>query len=170
MATVSLGCELNLQSINFRTRNSEYNPSRFHGVVMRIRDPRCTALVFRSGKIVCTGAKNEHDANLAARKFARIIQKVGYNVKFLEFKVQNLVATVDLRFPVRLENLNQVHGQFSSYEPELFPGLIYRMVKPRVVLLIFVNGKIVFTGAKSEWEIRESLENIYPILQSFRKN
>ncbi|XP_039433565.1 TBP-related factor [Culex pipiens pallens] len=170
VATVSLGCELNLQSINFRTRNSEYNPSRFHGVVMRIRDPRCTALVFRSGKIVCTGAKNEHDANLAARKFARIIQKVGYNVKFLEFKVQNLVATVDLRFPIRLENLNQVHGQFSSYEPELFPGLIYRMVKPRVVLLIFVNGKIVFTGAKSEWEIRESLENIYPILQSFRKN
>ncbi|XP_058448347.1 TBP-related factor isoform X2 [Malaya genurostris] len=170
MATVSLGCELNLQTINFRTRNSEYNPSRFHGVVMRIREPRCTALVFRTGKIVCTGARNEHDANLAARKFARIIQKIGYNVRFLEFKVQNLVATVDLRFPIRLENLNQVHGQFSSYEPELFPGLIYRMVKPRVVLLIFVNGKIVFTGAKSEREIADSLENIYPILQSFRKN
>ncbi|XP_053697887.1 TBP-related factor [Sabethes cyaneus] len=170
VATVGLGCELNLQTINFRTRNSEYNPSRFHGVVMRIRDPRCTALVFRSGKIVCTGARNEHDANLAARKFARIIQKVGYNVRFLDFKVQNLVATVDLRFPIRLENLNQVHGQFSSYEPELFPGLIYRMVKPRVVLLIFVNGKIVFTGAKSEREITDSLENIYPILQSFRKN
>ncbi|XP_058818681.1 TBP-related factor [Topomyia yanbarensis] len=170
VATVSLGCELNLQTINFRTRNSEYNPSRFHGVVMRIRDPRCTALVFRSGKIVCTGARNESDANLAARKFARIIQKIGYNVRFLEFKVQNLVATVDLRFPIRLENLNQVHGQFSSYEPELFPGLIYRMVKPRVVLLIFVNGKIVFTGAKSEREITDSLENIYPILQSFRKN
>ncbi|XP_055547708.1 TBP-related factor [Wyeomyia smithii] len=170
VATVSLGCELNLQTINFRTRNSEYNPSRFHGVVMRIRDPRCTALVFRSGKIVCTGARNEHDANLAARKFARIIQKIGYSVRFLDFKVQNLVATVDLRFPIRLENLNQVHGQFSSYEPELFPGLIYRMVKPRVVLLIFVNGKIVFTGAKSEREITDSLENIYPILQSFRKN
>ncbi|XP_055638687.1 TBP-related factor isoform X1 [Toxorhynchites rutilus septentrionalis] len=170
VATVSLGCDLNLQTINFRTRNTEYNPSRFHGVVMRIRDPRCTALVFRSGKIVCTGAKNVHDANLAARKFARIIQKVGYNVRFVEFKVQNLVATVDLRFPIRLENLNQIHGQFSSYEPELFPGLIYRMVKPRVVLLIFVNGKIVFTGAKSEQEITESLENIYPILQSFRKN
>lgn len=91
-------------------------------------------------------------------------------IKFKEFKIQNLVATVDLRFPIRLENLNQMHGQFSSYEPELFPGLIYRMVKPRVVLLIFVNGKIVFTGAKSKSEINESLENIYPILQSFRKN
>lgn len=88
----------------------------------------------------------------------------------MEFKIQNLVATVDLRFPIRLEYLNQMHGQFSSYEPELFPGLIYRMVKPRVVLLIFVNGKIVFTGAKTKYEIRESLENIFPILQSFRKN
>lgn len=161
---------MNLQTINFRTRNSEYNPQRFHGVVMRIREPRCTSLIFRSGKLVCTGARNEHDANLAARKFARIIQKLGHNVKFIDFKVQNLVATVDLRFPIRLENLNQMHGQFSSYEPELFPGLIYRMVKPRVVLLIFVNGKIVFTGAKSKAEIKESLENIYPILHSFRKN
>lgn len=137
---------------------------------MRIREPRCTALIFRSGKLVCTGARTENDATLAARKFARIIQKLGYNVKFMEFKIQNLVATVDLRFPIRLENLNQMHGQFSSYEPELFPGLIYRMIKPRVVLLIFVNGKIVFTGAKSKTDITESLENIFPILKSFRKN
>lgn len=93
-----------------------------------------------------------------------------FQVRYNEFKIQNLVATVDLRFPIRLENLNQMHGQFSSYEPELFPGLIYRMVKPRVVLLVFVNGKVVLTGAKSKGEIRESLENIYPILQSFRKN
>lgn len=93
-----------------------------------------------------------------------------FQVKFIDFKVQNLVATVDLRFPIRLEKLNQMHQQFSSYEPELFPGLIYRMVKPRVVLLIFVNGKIVFTGAKTRSDIHESLENIYPILQSFRKN
>ncbi|XP_052866565.1 TBP-related factor [Anopheles cruzii] len=170
VATVSVGCELNLKTINFRTRNSEYNPSRFHGVVMRIRDPRCTALVFRSGKIICTGAKNEQEANLGLRKFVRIIQKLGFSVRFLDFKVQNLIATADLRFPIRLENLNQVHGQFSSYEPELFPGLIYRMVKPRVVILIFVNGKLVFTGAKNQREISESLENIYPILQSFRKN
>nr|QBF54186.1 TATA-box-binding protein [Hermetia illucens] len=170
VSTVNLGCDLDLQNINFRTRNSEYTPSRFHGVVMRIREPRCTALIFRTGKVICTGARNEIDALLAARKFARIIQKLGNNVKFLEYKVQNVVATVDLRFPIRLENLNHVHGQFSSYEPELFPGLIYRMVKPRVVLLIFVNGKIVFTGSKSRREIEECLEAIYPILQSFRKN
>lgn len=63
-----------------------------------------------------------------------------------------------------------MHGQFSSYEPELFPGLIYRMVKPRLVLLIFVNGKIVITGAKSRQELKEAFDNIYPILRSFRKN
>lgn len=167
--------------------------------VFKIFEWATQALIFRSGKVVCTGARNEVDANLGTRKFARILQKLGYpvshfivpvqpvaityeilkqnlsahihfQIKFIEFKIQNLVATVDLRFPIRLEHLNQMHGQFSSYEPELFPGLIYRMVKPRVVLLIFVNGKIVFTGAKTKTEIRESLENIFPILQSFRKN
>ncbi|XP_013116512.1 TBP-related factor isoform X1 [Stomoxys calcitrans] len=170
VATVSLACELNLQDINNRTRNSEYTPSRFHGVVMRMRDPRCTALIFRTGKIICTGARNEAEASLGSRKFARIIQKLGYPVKFSDFRLQNIVATVDLRFPIRLEHLNQMHGQFSSYEPELFPGLIYRMVKPRMVLLIFVNGKIVFTGAKARRDILECLDAIYPILLSFRKN
>lgn len=66
--------------------------------------------------------------------------------KFFNFKIQNIVATCDLKFPIKLENLNHMHGQFSSYEPELYPGLIYRMVLPRVVLLIFVNGKLVLTG------------------------
>lgn len=82
VATVNLGCTLDLQKINFRTRNSEYNPQRFHGVVMRIRDPRCTALIFKTGKVVCTGARNENDANLGSRKFARIIQKLGHPVSF----------------------------------------------------------------------------------------
>ncbi|VVC89911.1 uncharacterized protein LOC126971669 [Leptidea sinapis] len=170
ISTVSLGCELKLLDIYFRTRYSEYNPSRFHGVVMKIMEPRTTALVFRSGKIVCTGARNEHEAYIAARKFTRIIQKLGFPVKFLSYKVQNFIATADLRFPIRLEALQQAHGQFTSYEPELFPGLVYRMVRPRVVLLIFVNGKIVFTGGKSRNEIYESLDIIYPILRSYRKN
>lgn len=167
--SLNLNCELDLRKIYSRTRNSEYNPSRFHGLVMRIREPKCTALIFRTGKVVCTGAGNEELALLAARKFARIIQKLGFAVRFTEYKIQNYVASVDLRFPIRLEAMNQVHGQFSSYEPELFPGLIYRMVSPRVVLLIFVNGKIVFTGGKSREAVLTSLRTIYPVLQSFRK-
>lgn len=169
VSTVNLACPLDLMKINFRTRNSEYNPSKFSGIVMRIREPHTTALLFRSGKMVITGARNEADSRLAARKYARIIQKLGFPVKFLDFKVQNIVGTCDLRFPIRVENLNQMHGQFSSYEPELFPGLIYRMVKPRVVLLIFVNGKVVMTGARTREELQEALDNIYPILKSFKK-
>ncbi|KAG5897741.1 hypothetical protein JTB14_009626 [Gonioctena quinquepunctata] len=170
VATVNLQTPLDLQIINARTRNSEYNPMRFNGLVMRLREPRCTSLIFKSGKIVCTGSRNEYDALLASKKFARIIQKLGFNIRFTNFKVQNMVATCDLRFPIKVENLNMMHGQFSSYEPELFPGLIYRMIKPRIVMLIFVNGKVVFTGAKSRADIKEALNNIYPILRSFRKN
>ncbi|KAJ8730825.1 hypothetical protein PYW08_002238 [Mythimna loreyi] len=168
VSTIHLGCELKLLDIYCRTRFSEYNPARFHGVVMKIIDPRATALVFRSGKVLCTGLRNEHDSYIAARKFARIIQKLGYPAKFLDFKIQNFIATADLRFPIRLEALQQAHGQFASYEPELFPGLVYRMVRPRVVLLIFVNGKIVFTGGKTRGEINEALDIIYPILRSYR--
>ncbi|XP_044748180.1 TATA-box-binding protein [Coccinella septempunctata] len=170
VSTVALRTELNLASINARTRNSEYNPARFHGLVMRIREPRATALIFKSGKIVCTGARNEQSSLIAMKKFARIIQKLGFNIKFEEFTIQNLVATCDLKFPIKLENLNQMHNQFSSYEPELFPGLIYRMIKPHLVLMIFVNGKIVFTGAKTRSDVKEALDNIYPILRSFRKS
>lgn len=169
VATVNMCCQLDLMQINFRTRNSEYNPQRFTGIVMRIREPHTTALIFRSGKMVVTGARNEADSRLAARKFARIIEKLGYKIFFKDFKIQNIVATCDLKFPIRVENLNQMHGQFSSYEPELFPGLVYRMVRPRVVLLIFVNGKVVLTGAKSRQELQDAMDNIYPILRSFRK-
>ncbi|GAU43309.1 hypothetical protein TSUD_390080 [Trifolium subterraneum] len=112
---------------------------RFAGVIMRIREPKTTALIFASGKMVCIGAKSEHQSKLAARKHARIIQKLGFNAKF-------------------------------KYEPELFPGLIYRMKQPKIVLRIFVSGKVVLTGAKVRDEIYAAFENIYPVLTEFRKN
>lgn len=58
---------------------------------------------------------------------------------------------------------------YGQYEPELFPGLIYRMVKPKIVLLIFVSGKIVLTGAKVREEIYQAFQAIYPVLTEFRK-
>ncbi|CAG0912370.1 unnamed protein product [Notodromas monacha] len=146
VSTVNLGCQLDLKHIALHARNAEYNPKRFAAVIMRIRDPRTTALIFSSGKMVCTGAKSEDDSRLAARKYARIVQKLGFEAKFLDFKIQNMVGSCDVKFPIRLEGLVLTHSQFSSYEPELFPGLIYRMVKPRIVLLIFVSGKVVLTG------------------------
>lgn len=125
---------------------------------MRIREPKTTALIFASGKMVVTGAKSEDDSKLASRKYARIIQKLGFNTKFTDFKIQNIVGSCDVKFPIRLEGLAFSHGTFSSYEPELFPGLIYRMVKPKIVLLIFVSGKIVLTGAKQREEIYAAFE------------
>ncbi|KAI8482744.1 PREDICTED: TATA-box-binding protein 2-like isoform X1 [Branchiostoma belcheri] len=169
VSTVNLGCKLDLKKIALHARNAEYNPKRFAAVIMRIRDPRTTALIFSSGKMVCTGAKSEDQSRLAARKYARVVQKLGFPAKFLDFKIQNMVGSCDVKFPIRLEGLVLTHSQFSSYEPELFPGLIYRMVKPRIVLLIFVSGKVVLTGAKVREEIYEAFETIYPILKGFRK-
>uniref|UniRef100_A0A663LTX5 TATA-box binding protein like 2 n=2 Tax=Athene cunicularia TaxID=194338 RepID=A0A663LTX5_ATHCN len=169
VSTVNLACKLDLKNIALRARNAEYNPKRFAAVIMRIREPRTTALIFSSGKMVCTGAKSEEQSRLAARKYARVVQKLGFPAKFLDFKIQNMVGSCDVMFPIRLEGLVLTHQQFSSYEPELFPGLIYRMVKPRIVLLIFVSGKVVLTGAKERSEIYEAFESIYPILKGFKK-
>ncbi|GAA6003919.1 hypothetical protein JCM10207_006467 [Rhodosporidiobolus poonsookiae] len=169
VATVNLECKLDLKTIALHARNAEYNPKRFAAVIMRIREPKTTALVFASGKVVVTGAKSEDDSRLAARKYARIIQKLGFDTKFTDFKIQNIVGSTDVKFPIRLEGLAFSHGHFSSYEPELFPGLIYRMVKPKVVLLIFVSGKIVLTGAKFREEIYQAFAQIYPVLSDFKK-
>lgn len=170
VSTVNMGTKLELKTIALRARNAEYNPKRFAAVIMRIREPKTTALIFASGKMVCTGAKSEELSRLAARKYARIIQKLGFPAKFTDFKIQNIVGSCDVKFPIRLEGLAYAHNHYSSYEPELFPGLIYRMVQPKIVLLIFVSGKIVLTGAKVREEIYEAFENIYPVLTEFRKS
>lgn len=170
VATINLGCKgLDLKQIALHARNAEYNPKRFAAVIMRIREPKSTALIFSSGKMVCTGSKSEDMARLAARKFARILQKLGNPVSFKEFKIQNMVGSCDVKFPIRLEGLATSHSMFCSYEPELFPGLIYRMAQPKIVLLIFVSGKVVLTGAKKRKEIYEAFEKIYPVLQEYRK-
>ncbi|KAI7690118.1 TATA-box-binding protein [Sarcoptes scabiei] len=168
VATANFCCKLDLFSIVVRVRNAEYNPNRFRAVIMRIFEPRTTAMIFASGKIVITGAKSERLACLACKKYAKIIGKVGYEVKFSEFKIQNMVSTVDMKFPIRLDKLSVVHSQFCTYDPDFFPALIYRMVRPRTVLLIFVSGKIIIT-AKSRAEIFETIDHIGPVLNSFRK-
>jgi hypothetical protein len=87
---------------------------RFAAVIMRIREPKTTALIFASGKMVCTGAKDEELSRLAARKYARIIQKLGFPAKFTDFKIQNIVASCDVKFAIRLEGLTFSHSNFSS--------------------------------------------------------
>lgn len=143
-STCNLGVRLDLKQIALKCRNTEFNPRRFAAVIMRLREPRATALIFASGKMCVTGTKSTHNSALAARKFAYIVERVGFKPQtYIDFKVQNIVGTADVGFPIRLEGLVYAHSTFCSFEPELFPGLIYRLVSPRVVFLIFVSGKIV---------------------------
>ncbi|KAJ0235304.1 hypothetical protein HA466_0268920 [Hirschfeldia incana] len=175
VSTVNLDCKLDLKAIALQARNAEYNPKRFAAVIMRIREPKTTALIFASGRMVCTGAKTEDSSKLAARKYARIIQKLGFQAKFKDFKIQNIVASCDVKFPIRLEGLAYYHRAFACYEPELFPGLVYRIRAEKdtkgakIVMLIFVSGKIVITGAKKREETYKAFENIYPVLTQFQK-
>jgi len=170
-ATTNLGAKVDLKKIALKCRNTEFNPRRFAAVIMRLREPRATALIFASGKMVVTGIKSTHNASLACKKFAYIVERVGFQLgESMDFKVQNIVGTADVGFPIRLEGLVYAHSAFASYEPELFPGLIYRLVNPRVVLLIFVSGKIVITGAKKETDLSNALTKLYPVLLEFRKS
>jgi len=114
VATCNLAVELDLKTIALHARNAEYNPKRFAAVIMRIREPKTTALIFRSGKMVVTGAKSEEHARNAARKYARIIQKLEFPVHFTDFKIQNMVGSCDVRFPIRLEGLAYKHSHYSS--------------------------------------------------------
>lgn len=173
VATFNIGRRLDLQHIARQARNAEYNHKRFAACIVRIRDPKSTALMFASGKIVVTGARNEDDSKLACRKFARMIQKLGYEVKLEDWRIQNLVSSVDSKLLIRLEGISAKHYNHCQYEPELFTGLVYRLIVPRateaakpsqVCLLIFAKGKVVLTGAKSKAEILYAWKKIYPVL------
>jgi len=169
-ATATLGVRIDLKRVALKCRNTEFNPRRFGAVIMRLREPRATALIFNSGKMCVTGVRSTHNAALAAKKFAYIIERVGFKPNdSIDFKVQNMIGTADVGFPIRLEGLVYAHSAFASYEPELFPGLIYRLVNPRVVLLIFVSGKVVITGGKKESDISSALTKLYPVLLEFKK-
>ena len=170
VATVNLGItDIDIQKISQTARNAEYNPRRFAAVIIRIREPRTTALIFKSGKMIVTGAKTEVDSRNACKIYAAIIQKVGFDVTIREYKIQNMTATCDVGFPIRLEGLTYAHAAMTTYEPELFPGIVYRMPVPKVVLLIFVSGKVVVTGAKTEEALEAAFTNIFPHLLEFRK-
>ncbi|CAI5718472.1 hypothetical protein KXD40_000153 [Peronospora effusa] len=169
VGTVDVKTPLDLKTIALHARNAEYNPKRFSAVIMRLRDPKTTALIFGSGKIVITGGTSEESCRLAARKFTRVIQKLNFPAKFTEFKVRNVMGTCDIRFPIRLEGLLNDHARFSSYEPELFPGLIYKLVEPKLTLLIFVSGKIVLCGARDSSHLHQAIDKMYPVLLQYRK-
>lgn len=136
---------------------------------MRIREPKCTALVFRTGKMIITGAKTVDESELSAKKYVAIIQKAGFAARFESFQIRNITASCDCGFPISLEGMLYAYSSNCTYEPELFPGLIYRLDNSKMVLLIFVSGKLVITGAKAPESLGEALTTVYPQLLEFRK-
>lgn len=162
VATFNLGVDkLDLKDLCLRYSFMEYNPQKFAASTLRIREPRTTALIFASGNMVCTGAKTEAQARLASRKYVRLLQKHSVPVSFRDFHIQNIVASADVGCALRLKELAQMYGCFVSYEPDLFPGLIFRTTFPKLVFLMFRSGKIVITGGKTREEIRQTFGVIY---------
>ncbi|XP_041819265.1 TATA box-binding protein-like 2 [Chelmon rostratus] len=161
LSTVHLGCCLDLNLIASKAWNVEYKP-KSHRAVMRHQRLQTTAVIYKSGKIVCAGSKSVEQSHLEARKYARIVQKLGFPARFLNFQIRSFMASCNT-FPLRLEKL--AHHQHCSYEPELFSGLSWK-VTPNVTANIFSTGKIILMGAKKEAEIHEALDIIFPVLSS----
>ena len=170
VSTANLSCKLDLERLASTAGNVVYKPSKFKGLIMRIRSPNATALIFTTGKMVCLGTKSESESYLAIRKFARIVQKLGFAVKLKDFYVQNIVASCDLNFTLELEKLSMNKSYLFNFDPELFPGLVCKMKKPKVVLLIFRSGKIIITGAKIINSVHEAFQNIYPLLKTHARS
>jgi|TARA_B110000879_G_scaffold114811_1_gene152971 transcription initiation factor TFIID TATA-box-binding protein len=151
VSTFSIGLKkLDLKKLASQYLFIDYNPHKFAAATIRLSDPRTTALLFSSGNVVCTGGKNTNISRLAARKYVRLLQTKGIRVCMKNFKIQNIVATSFINAPLKLREFANDFGAYTSYEPELFPGLVFRTIEPRVVFLVFRSGKVVITGAKKK--------------------
>jgi transcription initiation factor TFIID TATA-box-binding protein len=168
VASTSLGQELDLKAIALSLLGSEYEPEQFPGLIYRIKDPKTAILLFRSGKVVCTGAKSLESVRTAIALVSKQIASAGISVKKdPEIVVQNIVATSDLGAQVDLNTVALTLGLTQvEYEPEQFPGLVYRLEDPKVVLLMFGSGKVVCTGARKPEDVERAVEKITAELKS----
>ena len=167
VASATLNQKFNLNDIHKNFRNTEYRPKRFPGLVFRINRPKTATLIFSTGKMVCTGAKSEKLARSAVHKVVRDLKANGIIILGKpEIIIQNMVASANLHNKVDLETAADLLDNV-MYEPEQFPGLIYRMNDPKTVLLLFSSGKIVCTGGKSESMVHESVNKLYEVLDDY---
>ncbi len=148
--------KVDLNQIARKLPDVEYNPERFPGLVMRIEKPRATILIFSTGKMVITGLRKASESGKVVQKVIKNIKKAGIDVKNPVITIQNIVASGDLHTNIDL-NMAAIVMEYAMYEPEVFPGLIYRMQDPKTVFLIFSTGRIVCTGAKDKSIVREAV-------------
>ncbi|MCK4669907.1 MAG: TATA-box-binding protein [Nanoarchaeota archaeon] len=148
--------------------NTEYNPEQFPGLVLRIREPKTSALIFNSGKIVCTGARDLEKVDQAMVKIVEALKKIGVNVKSKpQYTVQNIVASGSIGMDINLNTL-AVKLENTEYEPEQFPGLVYKLKGTRATFLLFTNGQIVCTGTKSKEAVDEAVKKLVKKLKEIK--
>jgi len=166
VATAILTQTVDLFSVVKALPNVEYRPEQFPGLVFRLKKPKTATLIFSSGKMVCTGAKSENQAKKAVNKVIKELKDNGIViVGEPEIEVQNIVASANLFGRVDVEKA--VYSLVRTmYEPEQFPGLIYRMDEPKVVILLFASGKIVITGAKNEEAVYKAVRRLQETLET----
>jgi len=165
VASASLNQRVNLKMIVEKFPHTEYNPKVFPGLVFRLKKPKTATLIFETGKMVCTGAKSEKEAIQAVNKVTNELRS--HDVPIMnkpQVKVQNIVASAELGGEIDLENVVYKLSKV-MYEPEQFPGAVFRMDEPKVVFLIFSAGKLVCVGAKKEQEIYDAVNKIQDLLE-----
>ncbi len=165
VASATLNQKVDLNSVVKGYPGVEYRPEQFPGLVFRLKRPKTATLIFSSGKMVCTGAKSETEARRAVMKVVKELKKGGIIIIGKpELKIQNIVASGGLGGMIDLEKAAYTLDH-AMYEPEQFPGLIYRMAEPKVVVLLFASGKLVCTGAKKEPDVYVAVEKLHNMLE-----
>ena len=165
VASATLNQRVDLNAVVKGYPGVEYRPEQFPGLVFRLKRPKTATLIFNSGKMVCTGAKSSKEARRAVMKVIKELKSIGIIIiSKPELKIQNIVASASLGGTIDLEKSAYDLGR-TMYEPEQFPGLIYRMDEPKVVILLFASGKLVCTGAKREEDVYEAVDKLHQKLE-----
>jgi transcription initiation factor TFIID TATA-box-binding protein len=157
VATTSLGKDISLTKLARSQSNTEYNPEQFPGLVLRIEKPKSAVLVFSSGNLVCTGTKSVAQVKEVIEAVIRQIAKIGIRITDKpKITVQNIVASGSIDLNLNL-NMLALQLENTEYEPEQFPGLVYKLVDPTATFLLFSNGKLVCTGTKNKEQLDDSM-------------
>ncbi len=160
VVSANLGHAIPLEKMAATLSNTEYNPEQFPGLVIRIKEPKTSALIFSSGKIVCTGARSMDKVHESIRKIIKSLEKINVKIKVEpQVNIQNIVAAGSVGMDLNL-NVLAMKLENTEYEPEQFPGLVYKLPDQKATFLLFSNGKVVCTGTKSEAEVHQALDKL----------
>ncbi|NPA38327.1 MAG: TATA-box-binding protein [Candidatus Nanohaloarchaeota archaeon] len=157
---INFGGKIPLDRIANMLPSAEYEPESFPGLVYRMTDPKATALVFTSGRAILSGINDIEKAKKAVKRMLEDFGSIGIKFeKEPEIKIVNLVASADLGVHLDLNTL-VYELENCEYEPEQFPGLVYRMDDPPVVVLIFNTGRVNITGSRDISVVARAAENL----------